>query len=213
MAGKPTPIEHGTLSGYKKHVNRKDVKCQPCWDARAAHMREERAKKRKPKLTPEQLKENKKQRYQRDKEQILAKNKEYYLANKAKIQECNRLRNKANRQKVRDYARQYYQKNKQHIRNNVKRRRHKRHGVLSIPYSVEQVLSTYGTNCHICKDPVDLTISRKPGIDGWEKALHIDHVIPMSRGGPDILENVKPSHAECNLIKSAKFPGYQVLQD
>ena len=209
MAGKATPIEHGTLSGYKKHAYRKDLKCQPCWDARAEHMREQRAKNRKPKLTPEQLRFNKRQRYLRDKETILARNKAYYEANKEAIQKKQKEWKKSRGEIQRAHQREYYHKNKEAIRNKIKRRRHNRYGVLSISYSLEQVLATYGTNCHICQDPIDLTISRKPGIHGWEKALHIDHVIPMSKGGPDILDNVRPAHAFCNLSKGTKFPGYQ----
>jgi hypothetical protein len=205
MPGKPTPIEHGTLSGYKKHSYRKDPKCQPCWDARAKHERDIRPNKRKPKLSEEELKKRKKERYQRDKDKILARNNEYRLAHKERINSKNRERRSSNLERHREYSRDYYQRNREHIRNRLKRRRHNRYGVLSIPYSKEEVLSKYGTDCHICNLPIDIDISRKPGIPGWQKALHIDHVIPMSKGGNDTLENVRPSHAECNLSKHNKL--------
>ena len=205
MPGKPTPIEHGTLSGYKKHSYRKDPKCQPCWDARAKHERDIRPKKRKPKLSEEELKRRKKERYQRDREKILKANKAYYLNNKDRAVERGRAWRQNNLERSRNNQRDYYQKNKEHIRNNLKRRRHTRYGVLSIPYSKEEVLLKYGTDCHICNQPIDLSISRKPGILGWQKALHLDHVIPMSKGGSDTIDNVKPSHAECNLRKHAKI--------
>jgi hypothetical protein len=205
MPGKPTPIEHGTLSGYKKHSHRKDPKCQPCWDARAKHERDIRAKNRKPRLSKEELERRKKERYKRDKKKILARNNEYRLSHKEDINTKNRERRSSNIEKYREYSREYYSKNRQTIRNNLKRRRHNRYGVLSIPYSTKQVLEKYGSNCHICNQPIDLNISRKPGIPGWQKALHIDHVIPMSKGGPDTIDNVKPSHAECNLRKHAKI--------
>ena len=69
-------------------------------------------------------------------------------------------------------------------------------------YTEEQVLDTYGTNCHICAEPIDLEASRSTGAEGWEKGLHIDHVIPISKGGPDTLGNVRPAHGLCNLEKS-----------
>jgi hypothetical protein len=204
MARKPTPIEHGTLSGYKKHSHRKDPKCQPCWDARARHERDIRPKKRKPKLSEEELERRRKERYQRDKEKISKAHREYYLSNKHKIDERKKLWRQSNVERSRNNQRKYYQKNREHIRNNLKRRRHTRYGVLSIPYSKEEVLLTYGTDCHICNLPIDIEMSRKPGIPGWQKALHIDHVIPMSKGGSDTLDNVRPSHAYCNLSKGSK---------
>ena len=77
-------------------------------------------------------------------------------------------------------------------------------GVLGY-YSDLQVLELYGTNCHICGLPIDLEASRQCGKPGWEKALHIDHVIPLSKGGSDTIENVRPSHGQCNIVKSAKI--------
>jgi hypothetical protein len=73
-------------------------------------------------------------------------------------------------------------------------------------YTEAQVLELHGAVCHICGDPIDLDLSRKIGTEGWEMSLHIDHVIPISKGGPDTLANVKPSHGRCNLKKRATLP-------
>lgn len=78
-------------------------------------------------------------------------------------------------------------------------------GVLGY-YSDLQVLELYGTKCHICGEEVDLQAPRQCGKTGWEKGLHIDHVIPLSKGGSDTIENVRPSHGQCNIIKWAKMP-------
>ena len=72
-------------------------------------------------------------------------------------------------------------------------------------YSVIQVLTTYGKNCHICNHPIDLKASRRVGIGDWLLGLHIDHLIPIAKGGPDTLENVRPSHAICNLRKGSSL--------
>ena len=70
-------------------------------------------------------------------------------------------------------------------------------------YTEKEVLEFYGSNCHICELPIDMEASRRPGIgEYWELGLHIDHLIPISKGGGDTLENVRPSHAKCNLRKS-----------
>lgn len=72
-------------------------------------------------------------------------------------------------------------------------------------YSDEQVLELYGTNCHICEESIDFDAPRQCGKDGWEKGFHVDHVIPLSRGGADTIENVRPSHGQCNIIKWATY--------
>ena len=77
----------------------------------------------------------------------------------------------------------------------------------SIPYNELQVIATYGGNCNICGLAIDFMAPRKCGIPGWENGLHIDHLIPVSKGGPDTLENVRPTHGVCNLNKYANV-GY-----
>jgi 5-methylcytosine-specific restriction endonuclease McrA len=71
-------------------------------------------------------------------------------------------------------------------------------------YSANTVLAKYGELCHLCNEKIDLDAPRKTGEAGWEKSLHIDHVIPLSKGGSDTLKNVRPSHGQCNLMKSNK---------
>ena len=73
------------------------------------------------------------------------------------------------------------------------------------PYSEAEVLAAYGTACHICGVPVDLEAPRKNGVEGWSNGLHIDHLQPISKGGPDTLENVRPTHGRCNARKSSKI--------
>lgn len=82
-------------------------------------------------------------------------------------------------------------------------------------YSDKQVLEVYGTDCHICNKPINLDAPRQCGKDGWELGLQIDHIFPLSKGGADTLDNVRPAHGYCNNIKSAtvdykkKFENFQ----
>lgn len=72
-------------------------------------------------------------------------------------------------------------------------------------YTDQEVIDLYGTDCHICGEAIDLSADRRTGFPGWEKSLHIDHVYPLSKGGSDTIDNVKPSHGKCNILKSAKI--------
>lgn len=71
-------------------------------------------------------------------------------------------------------------------------------------YSLEQVIETYGTNCNICQLPIDFNAPRATRFQGWESGLQIDHHIPISKGGFDCLENVRPVHGICNIRKGGK---------
>jgi 5-methylcytosine-specific restriction endonuclease McrA len=70
-------------------------------------------------------------------------------------------------------------------------------------YRDEDVINTYGTDCHICNEPIDFSAPRQAGKEGWEKGFQVDHVYPLSRGGEDTLENVRPAHGYCNIVKWA----------
>ena len=75
----------------------------------------------------------------------------------------------------------------------------------SSSYNELQVIATYGTNCYLCGLEIDFMSPRKCGVEGWENGLHIDHLFPISKGGADTLENVRPAHGLCNLRKWANL--------
>jgi 5-methylcytosine-specific restriction endonuclease McrA len=83
------------------------------------------------------------------------------------------------------------------------RRHFRRNNTAPGNYSDKDVLEAYGLECHICQITIDLNAPRQVGKTGWEKGLHIDHVYPLSKGGLDTLENVRPAHGKCNVIKWA----------
>ncbi len=45
---------------------------------------------------------------------------------------------------------------------------------------------------------------------GQRKPLHADHVIPLSKGGADTIDNIQPLCAECNLSKGVGMTDYRV---
>ena len=115
----------------------------------------------------------------------------------------------------------YYENNKETIRNRVKesmvknpdlyaelgrthsnRRRARKLENGFEPYTEQQIIEAYGLLCNICQKSINFIAPRKVGVIGWERGLHIDHVIPISKGGSDTLDNVRPTHGLCNLRKS-----------
>ena len=122
-----------------------------------------------------------------EKDRISKKN--WAEANIEKVRLKNRTWNHANSDKRSGYKR---------------KRRALEKGLGHSPYSRNEVLNIYGTNCHICKNPIDLTAPRSSSIQGHKMGLHIDHLIPLSKGGQDNLTNVRPAHAICNMKKGAR---------
>jgi len=123
---------------------------------------------------------------------------------------------KKNKEKVLEYSKKYYYENlkTERLRNKAyrslhpeagasraRRRRAREKNVEVSPYTEKQILSLYGVNCHLCYEKINLNASRWIGRGDWEYGLHIDHVVPISKGGGDTLQNVRPSHGICNIKK------------
>ena len=50
--------------------------------------------------------------------------------------------------------------------------------------------------CHICEMPIDYVL-RSPDPMSFE----VDHIVPLARGGADVLANKGASHRVCNRAK------------
>lgn len=142
-----------------------------------------------------------------------------YQAEKAKTPEYyakRRARLLAQNEHIRERQRKYWAKNAEKLRAyhsaydrnrpdkalaRVHRRRARKLNNGIEPYTRKDVLETYGSVCMICNLPIDLSVSGKPGSIGWEMGLHIDHIVPISKGGSDSLDNVRPTHGRCNLTR------------
>ena len=56
-----------------------------------------------------------------------------------------------------------------------------------------------GAACGICGNPIDYTL---PYLDPLE--FVVDHIVPLNKGGPDVLSNKQAAHRLCNREKSDK---------
>jgi 5-methylcytosine-specific restriction endonuclease McrA len=129
---------------------------------------------------------------------------EYYQSHREKVISRQVATNKLNRPRINAYLKKWRNLNPGYgnVYSRARDRRKRANGYEL--YTESQVLETYGTTCHLCGLAIDLELPRRAGIDGWEQGLHIDHLIPVSKGGPDTLENVRPAHGLCNLKKNNK---------
>lgn len=122
-------------------------------------------------------------------------NREYYEKNKERNQERNRKR-----------SNQWRLDNPEKYLARKHRRRARELEAATDNHTLLDVLEMYGTDCHICLEPINLDAPRGPGTGpGWERGLQEDHVIPLSKGGSHTLDNCRPSHGLCNLKKGAKL--------
>lgn len=78
------------------------------------------------------------------------------------------------------------------LRNRENQNRRRANGSDRVDYAA--ILERHGMICHICRGAI-------PSL----AVLHFDHVIPLAKGGRHTAENIRPSHALCNLRKSDKI--------
>ena len=74
-------------------------------------------------------------------------------------------------------------------------RRARKRGAFVEPVYRAVVFQNYAGLCGICHQPID-------PVEQW----HLDHIIPLSKGGAHSYANTQPSHADCNVKKGATLP-------
>ncbi len=131
--------------------------------------------------------------------------KNYYSTNKVAILEKTKAYSQKNTNRIRKTKAEWRKANPEKRASQQRRRKARTRGNEASHYTMQDVLNTYGTACHICNIEVDLTAPRRAGHKGWELGLQLDHVIPLSKGGADSLPNVKPAHGKCNLAKASRL--------
>jgi len=123
-----------------------------------------------------------------------AKNKErrkeivnkYYIENREKIIEYHRAYYAANKDKYLEWNRKADKELRRTIKNRYKARKN---FVQSEKYDPKEIFAQSNGQCVYC--------------DG--KATCLDHVIPISRGGPDIAINLVAACTSCNASKGGKL--------
>ncbi|WP_433651043.1 HNH endonuclease [Micromonospora zamorensis] len=61
--------------------------------------------------------------------------------------------------------------------------------------------------CALCGEEIDYAL---PYLDPGEYV--VDHIVPLSKGGTDKLENKQPAHRRCNRAKGDRVDGRHILR-
>ena len=177
--------ECGTVGGHYKHLKESSYICQPCRDSRNSYRRSYQ------KLNPQARKDS---------------DARYLANNPGQRTKYDKKYRDNNRDKTRAASLSWLKNNPEKNRQASRKRRAKKLQNEHSNYTENQVINLYGTDCYLCNKPINLTIQRRIGKEkGWQLSLHIDHIVPIIDGGPDTLENVRPTHAICNMKKGSRM--------
>lgn len=201
-------IEKST-NEFIKDKNKKDGYYSSCKDCRK-----------------EYLKNNKEKRYQYNKEywkqnrdKLIQQNKDYRNDNLEKCLESSRNYYYKNKEKCLENKKEYYLKNmeaikqyKKELRANAteeqkekerlrgRTRSANRRAVTGNHMSIKTIrtlLAQYGYKCYYCESKIN---------QKEKNSFHIDHYIPIAKGGTNEISNLVISCPTCNMSKGAKMP-------
>jgi 5-methylcytosine-specific restriction endonuclease McrA len=131
-----------------------------------------------------------------NKAKIAARKKAYREAHKAKMAAREKAFAAANKVKIAAYQKAYQKAyrvdNKERLADIQARRRARKRRGMAEKISRAVVFERDAGICHICGKKVDP--------NRW----HLEHIVPLSKGGEHSYRNVAVSHPECNLSKGTK---------
>jgi len=147
------------------------------------------------KIRHQKNKEKSQKRYQENKEKIRERHARYRKENPEKMKACRKRWQKSNTEKSRAATARWYEKNPEKaktVNHNNRARRTSCGGRLSAGLA-SRLLSFQKNKCAVC-------------LKSLRGGYHMDHVIPLSRGGKNIDSNIQLTCPKCNQEKGPKNP-------
>lgn len=122
----------------------------------------------------------------------------YYERNKVHISRRNKEWQSRNKDLRNSRQRSRYHNDPQFRKTKLSRNKDRidRLGGQGYRRNLPHLLEDYGGKCGICGQHLPENKS----------LIHVDHIIPVSKGGADDYENLQPAHAVCNLRKGNRAP-------
>lgn len=130
--------------------------------------------------------------YQNNKDAAKARAKRHAAKNRATIRVVNSFRYAADPERYRGHQRAWAKRHPEKHADKQAKRRAKLNGVTVEHVSRELIYYRDKMKCYICKTRIDFA------------DMHLDHVIPLAKGGKHSNDNCRCACATCNLKKGAK---------
>lgn len=144
---------------------------------------------------PEKVKESSRKSYYKNISKTRLKARERYLKNRESILESDRQYRLRNLEKRREMTRRWRRENPEKARVSTRNKKAMRRGAEGKhnKYHIAQLHILQNGLCNYCK--IDLS-----------KGCHVDHIMPLSRGGSNWPENLQLLCPPCNMQKHNKIP-------
>ena len=147
----------------------------------------------------EEIKERQKKYYWDTRKEQLEKHREYYKKNSDRIKASSKEYRDHNKDKINSYLRDYYKNNLDRFGDHKCRAKY-----WGVEYTIINRLGIFRRDkykCQLCGCKVQIKCSKN------DNTAHLDHIIPMSKGGGHLEHNAQTLCKKCNLSKHNKLIG------
>lgn len=120
---------------------------------------------------------------------------EYRATHRDEARVASKAWHEANLDRAKASARAWLAAHRDQVKETHDRRRARQRSAYVAPVNRRAIYERDGGKCGICHKPVAF------------KDMHLDHIIPLARGGTHEPRNVQVAHKTCNLRKHASGPG------
>lgn len=177
--GETKPLDEFTNSSQTKDGKHRN--CRSC--KRDARLRED----------PEKVRLSRARWRERNREHVNARERAYHQDNTERIRERRQKLRARNGEQIRAGEKSRRDRNPHLAWVKTYRRRARRYGIEMVieDFTKADVIDRYGDSCFYCEE------------GAFEET---DHVIPVRRGGPHTLDNIRPVCVSCNRAKWIRTP-------